>query len=87
MNKTIKDNLLSEATAHLDDVRAAIRGRVKQLDQTLERDFALYLEIEGETAFEDKLRAASLGQNTGAIREQLQRLEPAPYFVRCDLAK
>ena len=86
MNKTIKDNLLSEATAHLDDVRAAIRGRVKQLDQTLERDFALYLEIEGETAFEDKLRAASLGQNTGAIREQLQRLEPAPYFVRCDLA-
>jgi len=67
-------------------VRLAIRQDVERLDRTLEKDYALYLEIEGETAFEDKLRAASLGRNTGAIREQLMRLEPTPYFVRCDLA-
>jgi len=85
MNETIKDNMLDEARAHLDGVRSSIRERVEQLDHTLARDYALYLEIEGETAFEDKLRAASLGRNTGAIREQLERLEPAPYFVRCDL--
>lgn len=67
-------------------MRASIRGRIEQLDKTLAHDYALYLEIEGETAFEDKLRAASLGRNTGAIQEQLERLEPTPYFVRCDLA-
>lgn len=85
MDKTTKDNLLTDARSHLDGVRSAIRRNVERLDRTLERDYALYLEIEGETAFEDKLRAASLGRNTGAIREQLERLEPAPYFVRCDL--
>lgn len=86
MDQTTKDATLSEARSHLQATREALRRRIGELDETLERDFALYLEIEGETAFEDKLRAASLGQNTGTIREQLQRLEPSPYFVRCDLA-
>jgi DNA helicase IV len=85
MDKQKKDKLLSAARSHLDGVRSSIRGRIEQLDATLAHDYALYLEIEGETAFEDKLRAASLGRNTGAIREQLERLEPTPYFVRCDL--
>lgn len=85
MNQARKHQLLEEARRHVRQTNEQIRQRLAELDTTLARDAEAHRRIKGETAYEDKLRSATVGENTGKIREQLERLEGSPYFARCDV--
>ncbi|HSX03085.1 MAG TPA: UvrD-helicase domain-containing protein [Candidatus Saccharimonadia bacterium] len=85
MEQIEKDALLEEARRHVAAVNGQISRRLVELDAELDMAAAAHLKIKGETAFEDRLRSAAVGENLNWHVEQLSRLAGAPYFARCDL--
>ncbi len=85
MDRTHKEQLLGEAKEHLTETRRQLDVRLGEVMTTLERDWEAFKEIEGDTEYEDRLRALAVGTNTTMMKQQLQALAPSPYFARCDL--
>ena len=80
-----RQRILDEARAHVAGVtartREALNARVGQQMSDLEA----YTAIEGDTEYEDRMRAMAVRHLGAQVIDQLRALTESPYFMRCDL--
>jgi DNA helicase IV len=85
MNLFKREELLSDARAYLVGVTSRTKDSLNaRLGQEM-KELEAYSLIEGETEYEDRMRAMAVRHLNEQIIDQLRYLTQSPYFVRCDV--